>query len=206
MSTVIHVYPSSDNLPTLDEFSAAVRAVLLEYQKDPAVVRILGEIDEKSFVPKVERLTSEGEGVPPQRIDDSGTSLAFSGSDYGWLSIRALEVGFDFYFTDADRYFEDARHREVVKEDEHRAQMIDTLDGFPFDRAAEVGWGWFMRLQAAQPPRTRLIAGFAAAALARLTHAYLNSDDGGLDYDRAPTDPETFLSWYPEWIEQETRG
>lgn len=57
-----------------------------------------------------------------------------------------------------------------------------------------------MRLSIMKPYRTRMLAAMSAVALARLTEGFIHSEDGGVDHDRAPTDPETFLDWYPSWL------
>lgn len=206
MSTSIDVYPSTSTVPTLGEFAAAVHAILIEHQDNPTVVRALGKFDAASAVPTVERLTEVAGRLRPRRTSDPDVSLDMVGNDYGWLSVDAIESGFDFYFCSADDYFEDLPHSAVVDDYAERAKRVGTLDGFPFDDAANVGWCWYMRLQATQPLRTRLLAGLAAAALARITNGFIHSEDGGVDYDRAPTDPATFLSWYPAWIEREMLG
>jgi hypothetical protein len=54
-----------------------------------------------------------------------------------------------------------------------------------------------MRLQATQPLAARLLAGFAATALASLTEGFLWSGDGGADHHRMPASPATFLDWSP---------
>lgn len=202
MSTVINVYPSNGRVPTLGEFANAVEAVLIEFQNDPVVERTLGGVDLGSARVLVERLVEGPSGGAPVRISDPATSMAMLGDDYGWLHVDALDAGFDFYFSD-EQLFDDVTHRDVVMEYADRAAEIGTLDGFPFARAAGTQMEWWMRLQASQPPRTRLLAGFAAAALARLTEGFIHSEDGGIDYDRGPTDPETFLSWYPQWREEQ---
>ncbi|PPH37219.1 hypothetical protein C5C53_07850 [Rathayibacter sp. AY1E3] len=206
MSTSIDVYPSTNTVPTLGEFAAAVHAILIEHQDDPTVVRAFGKFDAFSAVPKVERLTEVTGRLRPLRTSDPDVSLAMVGNDYGWLSVDAIESGFDFYSCSAEDYFEDLPHSAVVNEHAERAKQLGTLDSFPFDDAASVGWCWYMRLQATQPLRTRLLAGLAAAALARITNGLIHSEDGGVDYDRAPTDPETSLSWYPNLIEREMLG
>jgi len=52
-----------------------------------------------------------------------------------------------------------------------------------------------MRLQATQPRAARVLAGFAANALATLTAGFLWSADGGADHHRMPASPGTFLDW-----------
>lgn len=206
MSTSIDVYPSTNTVPTLGEFAAAVHAILIEHQDNPTVARTFGKFDALSAVPTVECLTEVTGRLRPRRTSDPEVSLAMVGNDYGWLSVDAIESGFDFYFFSAEDYFEDLPHSAVVNDYAERAKQLGTLDGFLFDDAGSVGWCWYMRLQATQPLRTRLLAGLAAAALARITNGFIHSEDGGVDYDRAPTDPGTFLSWYPAWIEREMLG
>ena len=37
-------------------------------------------------------------------------------------------------------------------------------------------------------------------------YIHLHGRHGGIDYDRAPADPATFLIWYPEWITRDMLG
>lgn len=201
MSTCIDVHSASATVPTLGEFAAAVRDVLIECKDRPSVHRMLGEFDPEQIHVLVERLDESESQFRPTRDADPSTSLATPEDHlYGWLSIDALGLGFDFYNDEGD-WFEDVPYEGVIAEYEERAKLLGTLHGFPVEDAAKLKREWSMRLQATQPPKTRLVAGFAAAALARLTNGFIYSDDGGADYDRCPTDPETFLSWYPEWCE-----
>lgn len=176
MSTSIDVYPSTSTVPNLGEFAAAVHAILIEHQDNPTVVRTLGKFDAASAVPTVERLTEVAGRLRPRRTSDPDVSLDMVGNDYGWLSVDAIESGFDFYLCSADDYFEDLPHSAVVDDYAERAKQLGTLDGFPFDDAASVGWCWYIRLQATQPLRTRLLAGLAAAALARITNGFIHVD------------------------------
>lgn len=108
-----------------------------------------------------------------QRFDDEAELLNFRGEDYGWLSSAALESGFDFYFDDEPDLSGDCSHADVISDYAECAGSIGTLQGFPFDRAAEVEWCWRLRLQAAQPLCARLLAGYAAVAL-RAPHRRLH--------------------------------
>ncbi|MFJ2617702.1 hypothetical protein [Glutamicibacter sp. NPDC087344] len=94
----------------------------------------------------------------------------------------------------------------MIADHAERAAKIGTLAGFPFEKAAQVKHCWFLRMQAAQPLQTQLLAGYVAVVLAHLIHGFLHTEDGGIDYGRAPTDPATFLACYPEWITRDRLG
>lgn len=202
MSTVIDIYPASKHVPTFAELADAVQSVLVEHQSDPYLVEVLGSLTVGDMRPLIERIVSGPDFEVVDRFSAETELLSFNGHDYGWLSFSAVKAGFDFYFDDGTDYFEDLPHSAVIADYAQRAASIGTLVDFPFDRAAEVQWCWSLRMQAAKPLRTRLLAGCVAVALARLTCGFIHSEDGGVDYDRAPTDPETFLSWYPGWISE----
>ena len=119
------------------------------------------------------------------------------GHRYGWISLDAYKIGFDFYFRDHDPEFV---QQYVLEDIAPRGASQPGLGDYPFETAAQAGCCWYMRLQAGQPLGSRLLAGFAAVALANLTGGFLWSDDGGADDDRMPASPQTFLDWYPEWI------
>lgn len=198
MSVCIDVIPSLTVVPTLGELERAVEDVIREQRLHPVVAREWGLLEGSG--PKVDAHRQDVESEANATECDRGpdASLMMEGRSYGSLSILALQAGFDFYFCGDD---EEYPHRSFVDECAKRAHEIGSLRGFPFEDAAAVGHRWMMRLSAGQPMRTRILAGFAAAALARLTDGFLFSDDGGLDYERAPTDSEDFLSWYVDWLE-----
>lgn len=206
MSTIIEVVPSAVAVPTLGDFTSAVREVMVEQCGSPVVERTFPGLDIGGVTPHIELVRDIEDGHAPERFDDPSLSVDMRGFSYGWFSVEPLDVGFDFYLEYEDDSLGKYTRAEVMEECAERARKIGTLQGFPFRRAARIDWVWCIRLQAMQPLRTRLLAGFAAAALARITDGFIDSDDGGIDYDRAPTDPETFLSWYPAWIAREMHG
>jgi len=206
MSTVIEVYPSSSHLPTFKELADAVQGVLIEHRSNPYLAEILGDLSDAELRPHIERVMEMPGGKRRARFDDEAETLDFRGDDYGWLSFPVIEYAFDIYFDDDVNEFEDVPHTAVIAAHAERAAKIGTLTGFPFENAANVERCWFLRMQAAQPLQTRLLAGYVAVALARLTDGFLHSEDGGIDYDHAPADPATFLTWYPEWITRDILG
>lgn len=206
MSTVIEVYPSSSHLPTFKELADEVQAVLIEHRANPYLAEIIGDLSDADLRPHIERVMDMPGGKRWARFDDEAETLDFRDGDYGWLSFPVIEYAFDFYFDDDVNEFEDVSHAAVIADHAERAAKIGTLAGFPFEKAAQVEHCWFLRMQAAQPLQTRILAGYVAVALARLTSGFIFSDDGGVDYDRVPTEPESFLSWYPEWITHDMLG
>lgn len=206
MSTVIEVYPSSPHLPTFKELADAVQAVLVEHRSAPYLAKIIGEVSDVELRPHIERVMEMPGGKRWARFDEETETLDFRGDDYGWLSFPVIEYAFGFYFDDDVNEFQDVPHAAVIADYADRAAKIGTLAGFPFENAAHVEHCWFLRMQAAQPLQTRLLAGYVTVALARLTEGFIFSDDGGIDYDRAPADPATFLTWYPEWITRDMLG
>lgn len=206
MSTTIDVYPSSTRVPTFGELADAVQQVLVSQRSDRYFAQHVGAVSVDEMRPDIARVVESSDRRVVQRFDAETELVSFRGEDYGWVSFEAVKSGFDFYFDDESDPLGEWSHAEVVAEYAERAEAIGTLQGFPFDRAAKVEWRWYLRMQAAQPLRTRLLSGYVAVALARLTDGFIHSDDGGVDYDRAPTDPETFLASYPEWITREIRG
>jgi hypothetical protein len=136
-----------------------------------------------------------------ERFDDQELLLSMDKHDYGWLSVDNYKCGVDFYFQDGRN---NKHHREFLREFigedlAGSARRANKLQDFPFDRAAEVGHSWFFRGAVGRSRATWLLAGFAAAALARLTDGILYSDDGGADCNRMPESPDRFLDWFPEW-------
>lgn len=206
VSTVIDVYPSSAHVPTFKQFADAVQAVLIEHRADPHLAEIISGVSDAELRPRIERVMEMPGGKRWARFDNETETLDFRGDDYGWLSFPVIEYAFDFYFDDDVNEFEDLPHTAVIAEHAERAALIGSLQGFPFEKTAQIEHCWFLRMQAAQPLKTRILAGYVAVALARLTEGFLYSDDGGIDYDRAPADPATFLSWYPEWITHDMLG
>lgn len=206
MSTVIEVFPSSEHVPTFKELADAVQAVLIEHRADPHLAEIIAGLSDAELRPGLERVMEMPDGKSWARFDDETETLDFRGDDFGWLAFPVIEYAFDFYYDDEVNEFEDIPHKAVIAEHADRAEEIGTLAGFPFEQAAKVEHCWYLRMQAAQPLQTRILAGYVAVALARLTDGFIFSDDGGIDYDRAPADPATFLSWYPEWITHDMLG
>ncbi|MCK3768060.1 hypothetical protein MZK47_00010 [Microbacterium aerolatum] len=206
MSTTIDVYPSSARVPTFSELADTVQQVLVSQRSDRYFTQHVGDISDDEMRPSIERVVESSDRSVMQRFDAETELLSFRGEDYGWASFAAVKSGFDFYFDDEPDPLDEWSHADVIAEYAERAEAIGTLQGFPFDRAAEVEWRWYLRMQATQPLHTRLLSGYVAVALARLTNGFIHSDDGGVDYDRAPTDPETFLTSYPEWITREILG
>lgn len=203
ISTTIDVYPSSARVPTFGELADAVQQVLVSQRSDRYFTQHVGDVTDDEMRPSIERVVESSDRSVVQRFDAQTELVSFRGEDYGWVSFAAVKSGFDFYFDDEPDPLDEWSHADVIVEYAERAKAIGRLQGFPFDRAAEVEWRWYLRMQAAQPLRTRLLSGYVAAALARLTNGFIHSDDGGVDYDRAPTDPETFLASYPERITRE---
>lgn len=211
MSTVIEVFPSSPHLPTFKELAAAVQAVLIEHRGNPYLAKIIDEVSDAELRPHIERVVEMPGGKRWARFDDETETLDFRGDDYGWLSFPVLEYAFDFYYDDDVNELEDVSHAAVIADHAERAAKIGTLAGFPFEKAAQVEHCWFFRMQTAQPLQTPLLSGYVAVALAGLTEGFIFSDDGGIDYDRAPADRApadraTFLTWYPEWITRDMLG
>lgn len=199
MSVSIDVYPSLSVIPTLGQLERAVEEVIREQRSHPVVARELWGRDGSD--PEVTIGLMEDSRYPSQEHLGRDATLMMEGNTYGSLNIIELESGFDFHFWPDDD--EEIRHQLEVEDCAARAREIGALDGFPFEACAEVGHRWYMRLSAGQPDRTRVLAGCAAVALARLTQGFLHSDDNGMDYSRSPADPEDFLTWYFDWLDEE---
>lgn len=206
MSTVIEVFPSSEHVPTFKELADAVQAVLIEHRAAPRLAEIIAGLSDAELRPGLERVMEMPGGKHWARFDDETETLDFRGDDFGWLAFPVIEYAFDFYYDDEVNDPADQPHAAMIAEHAERATQIGTLAGFPFEKAAKVQHCWYLRMQAAQPLQTRILAGYVAVALARLTNGFIFSDDGGIDYDRAPADPATVLSWYPEWITHDMLG
>jgi len=110
-------------------------------------------------------------------------------------------VGFDIQYDTADDPDDFGLFAAIVGEDlPARAKKLGVLGDFPFQRCLEAGHSWHAHLSAGQTVEANLLAGFAMAALARLTDGCIWSNDGGTDYERTPARPDDFISWYPEWL------
>ena len=112
-------------------------------------------------------------------------------------ALDARRIGFDFYFRDDDPK---SVQEYILTDIAPYGARQPGLAGYLFEAAARAGYYWTMRLQATQLLAARLLAGFAATALASLTAGFLWSADGGADHHRMPASPATFLDWYPEWL------
>jgi hypothetical protein len=156
-----------------------------------------GEAGVIDLSPLVELLDETPGRSKPARTSDPAVLLSMPGYDYGWISLDARRVGFDFYFRGDDP---ESVQEYILTDIAPRGIGQPGLAGYPFEAAARTGRCWTMRLQATQPLAARLLAGFAATALASLTAGFLWSADGGADHHRIPASPATFLDWYPEWI------
>lgn len=169
MSTVIDVYPSSAHVPTFKQFADTVQAVLIEHRADPHLAEIVGGVSDAELRPHIERVMEMPGGKHWARFDDETETLGFRGDDYGWLSFPVIEYAFDFYFDDDVNEFEDLPHTAVIAEYAERAALIGSLQGFPFEKTARIEHSWFLRMQAAQPLQTRILAGLRGSG-ARASH------------------------------------
>jgi hypothetical protein len=202
MSAGIDVFPSSLAIPTAGELASELRQ-LLQAHAARAVVRAAFDEEGVSVLSRLVELLDETPGQgKPARSSDPALLLSMPGYDYGWISLDARKIGFDFYFSDDDPEFVTDY---ILTDIAPRGPAQPGLAGYPFAKAAQTGRCWTMRLQATQPRATRLLAGFAAVALADLTEGFLWSGDGGADPGRMPASPATLLDWYPGWIMQMAR-
>jgi hypothetical protein len=197
VSKDIDVFPSSLTIPTVGEFTSGLRHLLQAYAGSAVVRAAFGEAGVSDLSPLVELLDETPGRSRPARSSDPAVLLSMPGYDYGWISLDARRVGFDFYFRGDDP---ESVQEYILGDIAPRGIGQPGLAGYPFEAAARAGRCWTMRLQATQPLAARLLAGFAATALAKLTAGFLWSADGGADHHRMPASPATFLDWYPEWI------
>jgi hypothetical protein len=197
MSKDIDVFPSSHVIPAVGEFTSRLRDLLQAHAGRVIVRAAFEDAGIAGLTPLVELVDETPGRSTPGRSSDPALLLSMRGYDYGWISVDARRIGFDFYFRDDDPEF---LREHILTDIAARAAGQPGLAGYPFGTAAEAGCCWTMRLQATQPLAVRLLAGFAATALAGLTAGFLWSGDGGADYRRIPASPATFLDWYPEWV------
>jgi hypothetical protein len=203
MSKDIDVFPSSLKIPTAGELSSRLWHLLQAHAGSGVVRAAFGGADVSDLGPLVELLDETPGRNRPARSSDPALLLSMPGYDYGWISLGTRRIGFDFYFREDDP---ESVREYILADIAPRGAGQPGLAGYPFEAAARAGRCWTMRLQATQPLAARLLAGFAAAALASLTAGFLWSGDGGADHHRMPASPATFLDWYPEWITGQMAG
>ena len=197
MSKDVDVFPSSLTIPTVGELTSGLGHLLQAYAGSAVVRAVFGEAGVSDLSPLVELLDETPGRSRPGRSSDPAVLLSMPGYDYGWISLDARRVGFDFHFRGDDP---ESVREYILADIAPRGVGQPGLAGYPFGAAARAGRCWTMRLQATQPLAARLLAGFAATALASLTAGFLWSADGGADHHRMPASPATFLDWYPEWL------
>ena len=194
MSICIYVVPSCERIPTIKELSDEIAKVIASVSSDERNLYYWKEAGVKIDEVLIEFIGNASS--PEARFTDPTAVLSMDGYDYGWLSMDGYKIGFDIYYSvDDDFFMQEYMAEEIAaknKEDELR-------NYFPLESAAAIQHSWMMRGVVGRSPATWLLAGIAAAALARLTDGLLFSDDGGADYDRLPCDPDTFLRWFPAW-------
>jgi hypothetical protein len=196
VSASLDIFPSTLMTPAAGDLTSGLQD-MLHVQAGSALVRAaFEEQGARELSPLIELLHERPGRCIPARSSDPALPLSMRGNDYGWISLDARTIGFDFYYSDEDPGFVKDR---VLADIAPRGARQPGLAGYPFEAAAQTGRCWTMRLQATQPLATRLLAGFAAATLASLTAGFLWSGDGAADHTRMPASPATFLCWYPAW-------
>ncbi len=145
------------------------------------------ETEVRDLSPLVELLDETPGRSRPARSSDPVVLLSMPGYDYGWISLDARRIGFDFYFRDDDP---ESVREYILTDIAPRGTGQPGLTDYPFEAAARAGHCWTMRMQATQPLAARLLAGFAATALASLTAGFLWSADSGADHHRMPASPD----------------
>ncbi len=105
MSTDIDVFPSSPAIPTVGEFTSGLRHLLQAHAGRAVVRAVFGEAGVRDLSPLVELLDETPGRSSPARSSDPALLLSMPGYDYGWISLDARRIGFDFYFRDDDPDF-----------------------------------------------------------------------------------------------------
>ena len=206
MSICLDVIPSKAIIPTISELVTELKILLSDHSGDPECRRIWdteGVVFDNILVEFIDQDGAE----KVTRFDDPTMPLDMEGHDYGWLSADGYRIGFDFYYDAEDEEGDRDFFKEYIGQDmAEDAKRHNTLPDFPFKEAAAIGHKWYMRGAVGRSRATWLLAGFAAAALARLTDGFLYSGDGGADYDRLPEAPAGFMEWFPAWCYEEWAG
>lgn len=208
MSETIDVIPSLPVIPTIQDLHDEILKILTLLSKNPDFERVWRnegittwenpDITAKKI--KIEAILEVANEESDIRSSYPGMPLSFKGYTYGFLSMDDYKTGFDFYYCSFD-IRDPAYWREFVMDVAESARSRGALQDFPFEEAAKINHQWFMRLSCGRPPSAHMLAGIAAAALARLTDGIIYSSDGGADPARIPTEPSDFLEWYPEWCD-----
>ncbi|MCL2465293.1 MAG: hypothetical protein FWF28_09530 [Micrococcales bacterium] len=203
MSICIDVIPSLERIPTITELVGRMTVDLAAVAPDPVVARLWADEGVTVGPPLVELVKEPSDGRPPVRRADSALRLSMDESDWGWLSMDAYKVGIDFHVIRPEACDEDWWGPLVLEDMAPRAVVDGRLAAFDFERAAAIGWRWSFRGRMGRSRARWLLAGVGAASLARLTGGCLWFNDGGADWERMPASPDTFLAWFPAWIEGE---
>ncbi|MCL2463489.1 MAG: hypothetical protein FWF28_00230 [Micrococcales bacterium] len=200
MSICIDVIPSSERIPTIAELVCQITIDLVAIAGDPVATRLWADEQVTVGPPLIELVEELADGGPQVRRTEGALRLSMDESNWGWLSMDAYKVGIDFYVHRPEAGDDDWWGPLVLEDIAPRAMVDPHLAAFPFERAATIGWRWSFRGRMGRSRASWLLAGVAAAALARLTEGCLWSDDGGADWERMPASPDTFLAWFPAWI------
>ncbi len=96
MSTDIDVFPSSPAIPTVGEFTSGLRHLLQAHAGSAVVRAVFGEAGVSDLSPLVELLDETPGRSSPARSSDPALLLSMPGYDYGWISLDARRIGFDF--------------------------------------------------------------------------------------------------------------
>ena len=144
--------------------------------------------------PLVELLDETPGPGRPARSSDPRPALSMPGYDYGWISLDARRIGFDFYFR--DDYPEPVT--EYILTD--IAPGSQDWPATPSRRPPGPDTAGPCACKQPNPSRHVCSPGSPPRALASLTAGFLWPADGAADHHRMPANPVTFLDWYPEWL------
>lgn len=200
MSICLDIIPSSPIIPTAEELQHEIEE-LIAIKGTDNYCRLIWDAEDImhhevliEYLKVTSDLTTSKDGW--RRCPGNMLPLSMDSYNYGWLSIDNYKVGFDFYFN----IEEDSLLIDYMREEIEGKSPANKLEGyFSLDNASKVHHFWMLRGSVGRSCATWLLAGLTAAALAKLTKGIIFSDDGGADYARLPADPNSFLSWFPEW-------
>lgn len=202
MSICLEIIPSLPVIPTAGELTNEIEKLikLLESDNDCKYIWERDEIE--SFDVLIEYLKEES-GTITERHSDSSLPLSMDDCDYGWISMGNYSAGFDFYFReplgDRDNFLLKYMDEEISAS----PNANELREYFSLEAASKLKQYWMLRGSVGRSRATWLLAGITATALARMTQGIVFSDDGGGDYSRLPSDPDSFIKWFPSWCRRQ---
>jgi hypothetical protein len=183
MSTTFSVYPKIPKVPTFEEVTNLATSKLRAFLKE---FDIAGEplitVELRQKEPDV------------QLPIDSHAPATWPDETYAWFKVPPIAGGADAYFWPTDKkdrreYWDEVLERnEKLRNRKDRRKLIEACLG--------TGYRWHLRRSAGQAAIIHLAYGLVAGSFAELTEGFIDTGDGGWDYQRFPATAAEFNTCY----------